>query len=566
MNLEKTCIMVLGGWGLVGMAVCRRLLDRGPQRLVLLSLRQSEAEEAVKELQKEYPNIEIIPAWGDIFVRENLKDIPRSEIISQPDLRRQFIEDVYEKPATDRLRGFFLYKLITSYKPDVIVDSINSATGLAYQDVYKAYHDVKGRLNDDKAELAPDDPFFNRFNDFLTTVSLPQLIRHIQVLLYSASEAGVHTYVKIGTTGTGGMGLNIPYTHSEERPSGQLLSKSALAGAHSMLLFLIGRTPGCPYIKEVKPATAIAWKAIGYGEIRRAGKPIQLFDCPPDKAETLTGVFKRVQTDFGEPLGENLKSVYINTGENGIFSAAEFQTITAAAQMEFVTPEEIAQAVLWEIEGGNSGFDIVGALDATIMGPTYRAGILRGQAIEYMKRLEKKNKTASIAFEMLGPPRLSKLLYEAHLLKIVSEDPESVPKCDPADLSQRIWKLIKEDSSLRARIISIGVPILTPDGKELIRGPEVKIPPYTGSNEIPIEKDSLDNWANEGWVDLRPVNIKKWQKRILNYLAIAGEAASVDTSSRFHWERSYHGREDEEFVGNIVAHIFIDEEKGGRMK
>ena len=43
----------------------------------------------------------------------------------------------------------------------------------------------------------------------------------------------------MGTTGTGGMGLNIPYTHSEERPSRVLLSKSAMAGAQSMLLFLM---------------------------------------------------------------------------------------------------------------------------------------------------------------------------------------------------------------------------------------------------------------------------------------------------------------------------------------
>jgi hypothetical protein len=40
-------------------------------------------------------------------------------------------------------------------------------------------------------------------------------------------KAGTGAYVKIGTSGTGGMGLNIPYTHSEEKPSRVLLSKSA---------------------------------------------------------------------------------------------------------------------------------------------------------------------------------------------------------------------------------------------------------------------------------------------------------------------------------------------------
>ena len=103
----------------------------------------------------------------------------------------------------------------------------------------------------------------------LVTDYVPQLIRHVQVLWQSMVKAGTHAYVKIGTSGTGGMGLNIPYTHSEEKPSRVLLSKTALAGAHTLLLFLMARTPGGPITKEIKPAAAIAWKGIGYGEVLR---------------------------------------------------------------------------------------------------------------------------------------------------------------------------------------------------------------------------------------------------------------------------------------------------------
>src|SRR4030095_8522224 len=95
------------------------------------------------------------------------------------------------------------------------------------------------------------------------------------------SDAGTLVYVKVGTSGTGGMGLNIPYTHSEERPSRVLLSKSALAGAQSMLLFLMARTPGAPITKEIKPAAAIAWKRIAYGPIARRGEAIHLVGAPP---------------------------------------------------------------------------------------------------------------------------------------------------------------------------------------------------------------------------------------------------------------------------------------------
>ena len=70
--------------------------------------------------------------------------------------------------------------------------------------------------------------------------------------LQAMVKAGTGAYIKIGTSGTGGMGLNIPYTHSEEKPSRVLLSKSALAGAQTLLLFLMARTPGGPITQEIK--------------------------------------------------------------------------------------------------------------------------------------------------------------------------------------------------------------------------------------------------------------------------------------------------------------------------
>lgn len=566
MMLRNSKILVLGGWGLVGMAVCRRLLSRGAAKLVLHSLRQAEAEEAARELATEFPQVKIAAEWGDIFIREQFKDIPRRDIMKSREQRWAFVEDVFEKLTPERLRGFYLYRLIIEHEPDLIVDCVNSATGFAYQDIYSAYYDVKNVMEAEGKGLPAKDPFFDRVERFCGTVYVPQLIRHIQVLLEATAQAKVHTYMKVGTTGTGGMGFNIPYTHSEAKPSAQLLAKSSMAGAHSMLLFLMGRTPGCPYVKEIKPAAAIAWKRIAYGEVLRGGRPIPLYDCAPESAEPLGGIFERNKEDSGVPLNENLKSVFIDTGENGIFSADEFYTITAAQQMEFVTPEEIAQSVLWEIEGGNSGMDVVGALDSVVMGPTYRAGILRGAALNEMRRLEKDHGIASVAFEMLGPPALSKLLYEAYLLKLATHDPAVIPDETPESLSQKVWEVLKRDQKLRATIISIGVPILLPDGKNVLRGPEVKIPAYTGSNELRVTPDLIDDWAEKGWLDLRPSNMKRWQKRIAEFFKAASEAATSDTSSAFPWERRMLGEDDEFFAGRIVTYLFVEEEKGGRIK
>src|SRR5262249_56579456 len=169
---------------------------------------------------------------------------------------------------------YFLYQLITRDAPDIIVDCVNTATGIAYQDIYRtsrlAYQALK-----DGADLR------DSLETLLITDYVPQLIRHVQVFYQAMVKAGTRAYVKIGTSGTGGMGLNIPYTHSEERPSRVLLSKSALAGAQSMLLFLMSRTPGAPITKEIKPAAAIAWKKVGFGPIPRGGKPLQAMDARP---------------------------------------------------------------------------------------------------------------------------------------------------------------------------------------------------------------------------------------------------------------------------------------------
>src|SRR5688500_3099765 len=177
---------------------------------------------------------------------------------------------------------------------------------------------------------------------------MPRLIRHIQVLYRGMMDAGTRVYVKVGTSGTGGMGLNIPYTHSEERPSRVLLSKSALAGAHSMLLFLMARTPGAPITKEVKPAAAIAWKRIEHGPILRRGVPIRLVDARP---RPLGATLSSFEPAAARERDEVLETVFIDTGENGIFSLEEFAMLTTAEQMEFVTPEEIARTVAFEIEG-----------------------------------------------------------------------------------------------------------------------------------------------------------------------------------------------------------------------
>jgi predicted XRE-type DNA-binding protein len=568
MNIQNQTVLILGGWGLVGSAVCHRLLEEQPKKIILTSLKKEEADEAVEYFHKEYPQLSkntFEPWWGNIFVRSAFKDLPREEILSNAKFRKQLIDDVLNEMTSQVLEQSSIYQLLKKYKPAIVVDCINSATAIAYQDIFQSSRDVLISLE----KMQSNGNFIHlkeTIEKLLCTQYTPQIIRHVQLFYRSMQLNKIKVYVKVGTSGTGGMGLNIPYTHSEERPSRVLLSKSSVAGAHTMLLFLMGRTPDTPIIKEVKPTAAIAWKRITYGEIKKRGKAISLFDCPPKKGIKLSDTIKIRDEQMGMPLNQTLKSVFIDTGENGLFSKGEFEAISTPGQMEFVTPEEVADAVVVEIKGGNTGHDIVNALDNSVLDPTYRAGYLLNSALQKLESLEKKYNIDSIAFELLGPPRLSKLLFEAYLLKRSFTSMKALLKSDAKTISKKLSSDITKNMNLRAQIISVGIPILLADGKTLLRGREIKIPAYLGENELKISSEKINTWAKDGWVDLRVENLNHWKSRVKLIIANAEKISNEETSSRHFRKRSYWNDFATIEPGKLAAWIFTEEEKGKRGK
>ena len=66
----------------------------------------------------------------------------------------------------------------------------------------------------------------------------------------------------------------------------------------------------------------------------------------------------------------------VDTGENGVFTRGEFAAITALGQMEYITPEEIAKTIVLEIRGSNTGQDVLSSMDASVLNPSYKAGLL----------------------------------------------------------------------------------------------------------------------------------------------------------------------------------------------
>ncbi len=571
MDIQGKRILLLGGAGEVGMAIARKLLEERekPDTLILASLKREEAEGAIEELRQEFPEAGVrwVAEYGNIFVREEFKDRAWWELQADPTCQEALMDDILNELSPEILKNSTLYRMIHRHRPHLIVDTINTATALAYQDVYTTAREARQLLEQDNEENLKA-----VVRRLLSTLYIPQLVRHVQILHRAMVETGVQLYLKVGTTGTGGMGLNIPYTHGEERPSRVLLSKSAVAGAHSLLLFLADRTPDGPIVKEIKPAALIAWKAIGSGRIRKRGKEFPLYRVSLDQAVPLQPgqTFDLRRFNESPRNDEYLEAVFVDTGENGVFSLEEFKAITTLRQMEAVTPEEIAEVVLDEIKGDNTSFDVVSALDASVMGPTYRAGFLRSLVIRRLEREMQKTGLDSVAFEILGPPRLSKLLFEAELLKRTFGTIPEALKVSPEAMSQRLVAYLREHPRLLQEITAVGLALLLPNNALVFaRRNDRLLDKHWEKTPWIVSEEQIEHWSHSEWVDLRPGNMERWQARLRQlYDTLLRE--NQTTGSRYdrpldHWPTNEQG---EPLIdpGETVGFLFIVEDGGARKK
>jgi|GEM_PF-75455 len=659
---DKT-FLLLGGAGLVGLQVARAIArEMDAEKIVIASLYQREVREALRLLKKEYGEIEWVGAWGDVFVRADFQHERRSDLMASKARRDELFDDLLGD-FQDAYRRSRLVQLILEHKPNVIVDSINTATAISYQDVYAASVIAKNKMDalfdeidaltrtvrglpspltplskggdelpspltplskggdelpspltplvrgegelpspltplplgeGDSTSLSPRPvgeglgvrgaysqeqlehltqqlrthieniarlrkPAQAAFEALVISQAVPQLVRHMVLMLRAMDQVGTRLYLKIGTTGTGGMGLNIPYTHGEDKPSAKLMSKTAVGFAQTGLMFLMARTPDAPIVKEIKPAAMIGYADINVRAIQERGKPVMRYAPKTLKLEqTLT---LRDNADAYDEHGQ-LKVVIVDTGENGLFAKGEFEAITAMNQMEFITPEEIASKVVLEIMGVNTGNEVLSALDSTVLNPSYRAGNLRRAALEDLTRLEDETEIPSVALGQLGPPELSKLLFEAFLLRQRYHTLDRVLNQRPKKIAEALYAWLKKHPSLVEMIVSVGLPILAPDGQTIWRGPLIRIPERADTNQVPLTPENIDAWARKGWVDLRAENFALWRERFEKMerarSGLRGRGSAAVTTEAYLYEDIR--------IGEVVAWVFNNEEEGYRIK
>src|SRR3989475_9970919 len=229
MELRDRTVMILGGSGLVGLAVARRVLAASPRRVVLVALFEEEVQAAAASLEPHRGRAAIAVEWGDVFLPAALAKLGRATVIASAEHRAVLLHDLLSELTEDTLGRSFLAQLLMKYRPDAVVDSINTATAFAYQDVVQAARELLEQAAQETADRAA-------VEQLTLAIELPRLIRHMQILAEGLRRAGTKGALKSGPSGARGRGGDNPHPHSEQRPSPPLLMKSPGAAAHPLPL------------------------------------------------------------------------------------------------------------------------------------------------------------------------------------------------------------------------------------------------------------------------------------------------------------------------------------------
>ena len=195
-------------------------------------------------------------------------------------------------------------------------------------------------------------------------------------------EGPVH-YLQMGTTGSGGLGFNIPFTHGDTLENLPIINKSAFAGVGTAMLTLLSRSfsDNRVRVSEIKPGLAIFSQGYTEEKTRRA------------------------------------QLVTVNGGESGLYTYAELALLMS--YMGYTTVQDIAAAALDVISGKQvkkelSAADIIEATNQAIIAPSESGQKVCNDLLRKMQMSQ--GKTHIIATGNLGPPSITRDLLLASLL------------------------------------------------------------------------------------------------------------------------------------------------------
>src|SRR2546426_9617820 len=203
MELRERTVMILGGSGLVGQAVARRVLAASPRRVVLVALFEEEVQAAAASLEPHRGRAAIAMEWGDVFLPAALAKLGRGTVVASAEHRAVLLHDLLSELTEDTLGRSFLAQLLMKYRPDAVVGSINTATAFAYQDVVQAARELLERAAQETADRAA-------VEQLTLAIALPRLIRHMQILAEGLRRAGREAQRRSRPGGSARGGGSIP--------------------------------------------------------------------------------------------------------------------------------------------------------------------------------------------------------------------------------------------------------------------------------------------------------------------------------------------------------------------
>lgn len=533
-------ILVLGV-GQIGKAITKKIIEQNPERIILHNLTAKESEYCCEHFSKYCKNIDLIPSYGDVFLPfEFNKLTTMKEQLKNKDALLNFY---YSDLSPDILKKSTLYKLVQKWKPDLIIDAINSGTVLGNH--YKPELILSSVSKNADIDV-------NTCSEILLNDFVPKAINFVYSLKLVMEDFKIKKYLKVSTTGLGGMGMNMPYTHGDTPKSSlsfALMGKISAAGVLHQLLWNLSHTTH-HNISLLVPSTFVGYDSAKFEPIETDVGLVKKISNP-----------KKIKLKSGETLtyskglsDEYLEFPVVRAGENHVYSLYELSALTSIGQMEAITKEEVANAAMEDI-CGKTNKNLLSYMDAGMLGSTFAGKAMVEKIKTEIRQLMQKNNSTSIATGNLGVT-VAKRLYELYMIKQVCKTVEALRFVDIKKLYDLIVENLETNKDLLVEILSLGLPIVTENDNIYIG--EYSL--YPGKDcDLTITGERLEKWIQVGWVDLRVENILFW-KETIDY--VYNDAKQVLSDKNFILNRDAFSIENDYDIGEVLAYYYNLQEKG----